>query len=145
MKPQGIRIGWIVGTDVYLEPETSLRAANDAAADGEGLGVSTPTLKKRLREAGLLVSRDGSRETLTVLCLPGLAADRRHLHSQHAEQASAPVNVVTRHGGAGVDQRGDHRLQLDVCVECTSSAWFLSLGIRMLRSSIAGANSRCRT
>lgn len=58
-RPQGHRIGWVDGQDVYLDPDAALRAAQEVArASGDGLAISTRTLGKRLREAGLLLAVD---------------------------------------------------------------------------------------
>jgi hypothetical protein len=65
-RPQGDRVGWVDGEDLYLEPETSYRVAQREAQGGEALSVSAQTLRKRLKEKGLLASTDEKRETLTV-------------------------------------------------------------------------------
>jgi hypothetical protein len=66
-RPQGRRVGWIDGEALYLEPEASYAAAQElAAAQGEGLAVSAQTLRRRLRERGLLAGVDAGRQTLTV-------------------------------------------------------------------------------
>jgi hypothetical protein len=65
--PLGDRIGWIDDDAIYLEPTASYRIAQLMAHDaGEGLSVTPQTLRKRLKEKGLLVSVDHKRETLTV-------------------------------------------------------------------------------
>ena len=63
--PQGPRIGWVAGIDLYLEPAASYQVAQQIAG-GEGLAVSEQTLRCRLRECGLLVSTDVGRQMLTV-------------------------------------------------------------------------------
>jgi hypothetical protein len=66
-RPQGRRVGWIDGEQLYLEPEASYAAAQGMAGEqGESLTVSAPTLRRRLKERGLLASTDAKRETLTV-------------------------------------------------------------------------------
>jgi hypothetical protein len=65
--PRGDCIGWVDGDDIYLEPTASYGAVQIAGRDaGEMLSVTAQTLKKRLREKGLLASVDEKRETLTV-------------------------------------------------------------------------------
>jgi hypothetical protein len=60
-------IGWIDGEDIYLEPTVAYRIAQTAGREGgEILPISEQTLRKRLREKGLLASIDEKRETLTV-------------------------------------------------------------------------------
>jgi hypothetical protein len=65
MTAQGECIGWIDGEDIYLEPTAAYQCVQNSARD-EMLAVSVGTLKKRLREKGLLASTDENRETLTV-------------------------------------------------------------------------------
>ena len=80
--PLGHCIGWVDGEDIYLEPSVAYRVAQTAAREtGELLPVSEHTLKKRLREKGLLVSIDSKRETLTVRrSIAGTAKDVLHFH-----------------------------------------------------------------
>jgi len=66
-RPQGSRIGWVDGEDLFLEPRTAYSATERVAgSNGEGLSISMQTLKKRLDEQRLLVSKDRTRGTLTV-------------------------------------------------------------------------------
>jgi hypothetical protein len=65
--PHGECIGWVVDGDIYLESTAAYRVAQVVGRDaGEALTVSEQTLKKRLREKGLLASVDEARQTLTV-------------------------------------------------------------------------------
>jgi hypothetical protein len=65
--PQKERIGWIDGSDLYLEPEASLAVAQQVARDGgDPLLISSRTLHRRLRERGLLVAVEEERGVLTV-------------------------------------------------------------------------------
>jgi hypothetical protein len=67
MKAQGEAIGWLERDDVYLQPEKAFTVAQQLAKElGEPLGVSQPTLQKRLRQKGLLKSWDHARERNTV-------------------------------------------------------------------------------
>ena len=63
--PQGPRIGWLVGSDLLLEPAVSYQVAQQLAG-ASGLAVSEQTLRSRLQERGLLVSNDVGRQMLTV-------------------------------------------------------------------------------
>jgi hypothetical protein len=64
---QGRRIGWLQGPDLFLEPEASYAAAQEMSRDqGEALPVSPRTLRKRLKERGLIASTEPGREVLTV-------------------------------------------------------------------------------
>lgn len=62
---RGKCVGWLDGSSLYLEPTASFGVAQDLGrATGEPLVVSRATLKKRLKEKGLLASIDVPRETL---------------------------------------------------------------------------------
>jgi hypothetical protein len=65
-EPQGDRIGWLDGDNVYLQPDAAFSMAQRLASGGEGLSVSSQTLWKRLNEAGLLATTDTARNTLKV-------------------------------------------------------------------------------
>ena len=85
--PQGRRIGWVEGEDLYLEPEASYAEAQALASQqGEGLAVSAQTLRERLHERRLLASTGKateSRDTLQVRRnLEGRRRDVLHLRVQ---------------------------------------------------------------
>jgi len=63
--PQGARIGWVTGTDLFLDPRASYRMAQEFAG-AERLSVSEQTLRHRLRERGLLASIDEGRQMVQV-------------------------------------------------------------------------------
>ena len=66
-QPQGRRIGWVDGQNLYLEPITSFSEAQELAGKtGEGITISLRTMQKRMCERGLLVSTDQTRKTNTV-------------------------------------------------------------------------------
>jgi hypothetical protein len=77
-------VGWLAGDDLYIEPAAAFRVIQIAARDsGEAFAISEPTLKKRLREKGLLASIDFKSETLTIrrtIC----GSSKRVLHFQRA-------------------------------------------------------------
>ena len=55
MTPQGQRLGWHAGEEIYLHPDTAYAAANRLGeAQSEPLPVTKQTLWKRLAERGLL-------------------------------------------------------------------------------------------
>lgn len=57
--PGGRCVGWVDATDVYLDTELALRAAQAiGSATGDPISVLAPTLAKRLKEAGKLKSID---------------------------------------------------------------------------------------
>ncbi len=63
--PQGPRIGWVTGSDLFLDPIVSYHIAQ-AIAGSERLTLSQQTLRHRLRESGLLVSVDEGRQMVQV-------------------------------------------------------------------------------
>ena len=63
--PQGARIGWVVETDLYLEPEASYLIAQDLAG-AERIPLSQTTLYRRLHEGGILASVDSGREMVQI-------------------------------------------------------------------------------
>ena len=65
-EPQGERIGWLDGDELYLQPDTAFSLAQRIASGGEGLTISGQTLWKRLNEAGMLASTDTARNTNKV-------------------------------------------------------------------------------
>jgi hypothetical protein len=79
--PLGDCIGWVEEDHLYLEPTAAYRVAQKMARDtGEALPVSEQTLKKRLRDKGLLASVDKKRETLTIRrSIGGTSPDVLHL------------------------------------------------------------------
>ncbi len=65
--PCGERVGWIDGRDLYLDFEVAFGVARRKAEEsGVPLAISAVTLKKRLDDQAVLVSKDKSRETLTI-------------------------------------------------------------------------------
>ena len=82
-RPQGARVGWIDGDNLYLDRDASYRAAQAMVVDGTGIEVSSITLTRRLRQKGLLRTTDSQRETLTVRqTLEGLRRDVLHLDTR---------------------------------------------------------------
>jgi hypothetical protein len=79
-RPQGDRIGWVDGEDLYLESAASFRVVQSQAQGGEALAVSERTLRKRLKEKGFLLSTDKTRKTLTVRRTIEGVKDRNVLH-----------------------------------------------------------------
>ena len=63
--PCGVCIGWVAGGDLYLDSSASYQAAQQAAGTQQ-LVVNEQTLRRRLRERGLLASIDAGRQTLLV-------------------------------------------------------------------------------
>ena len=66
-RPSGECIGWLDGENLFVDPDASFTVVQWLARDqGDSLNVTVRTLSKRLKEKGLLVSTDASRQTLTV-------------------------------------------------------------------------------
>jgi hypothetical protein len=63
--PQGTRIGWATGSDLFLDPAASYQIAQGVAYH-ERLPVSQQTLHQRLRESALLASVDHGRQMVQV-------------------------------------------------------------------------------
>jgi hypothetical protein len=63
-QPVGDRVGWLDGDDVYLDGSAAYAAAQSVGRDtGETLVITPYTLKRRLRERGLLASVDRQNST----------------------------------------------------------------------------------
>jgi hypothetical protein len=63
--PQGTRVGWVTGSDLFLDPAASYQIAQ-AVAGHERIPVSQQTLHQRLRESGLLASVDKGRQMVQI-------------------------------------------------------------------------------
>ncbi len=63
--PQGSCIGWVAGSDLFLEPAASYQVAQ-AMAGSERIAVGEQTLRQRLRAGGFLASIDVGRQMLVV-------------------------------------------------------------------------------
>src|SRR5581483_7804499 len=59
LKPQGILVGWLAEDELFLEPETSFAVVQRFAREqGEGFAITAHTLRRRLKEKGLLETTD---------------------------------------------------------------------------------------
>ena len=93
-QPQGRRVDWVDGPDLYLEPEAASAEVQELAGkQGESLPIASRTLFKRLKERGLLASWDQKRGRLTVRRTLE-AANRAVLHF-HTDSLSLPTTVQT--------------------------------------------------
>lgn len=78
---RGDQIGWVVGKDLYLEPDAAFRVARQMVQH-EGLTVTPRTLWKRLKEKGKLAATDEKRQRNTVrVTLQGSRREVLHLRS----------------------------------------------------------------
>lgn len=64
LEPKGMRIGWLDDDYVYLDPSAAFRVAQSMAVQGEGISITEQTLRKRLKERGLLFKLDPERGKL---------------------------------------------------------------------------------
>jgi hypothetical protein len=61
---RGRRLGWVDGDDIFLEPEAAHAEAQELARQqGEGLAVSARTLRRRLKDRGLLTTYETGKTT----------------------------------------------------------------------------------
>jgi hypothetical protein len=90
--PCGVCIGWVAGSDLYLDSSASYRVAQQAAGLDRFV-ASEQTLRRRLHGQGLLVSIDTGRQTLLVRkTLEGCPRHVLHL------KASSLVGTITETG-----------------------------------------------
>ncbi|HSL82533.1 MAG TPA: hypothetical protein VLF66_07125, partial [Thermoanaerobaculia bacterium] len=90
-QPQGERVGWVYGEDLYLDPEASFRSAEQMTSV-DGLGVTPRTLWKRLRERNLLASTDASRgRNLSRVTLQGARRKVIHLRASAVLPSTEPA------------------------------------------------------
>jgi len=79
--PQGKCVGWLDEGELYLEPDASFAVVQSFAREqNESLPVTEYTLRRRLKEKGLLASTDANRDKLTVRkTLQGRRRDVLHI------------------------------------------------------------------
>jgi hypothetical protein len=64
---RGVKVGWVKGDDIFLLPDAARAVAHKLAQDqGEILPGSVETIKRDLKEQGLLARFDEKRRTITV-------------------------------------------------------------------------------
>ena len=91
--PQGTRIGWITGSNLFLEPALSYQVAQQLAGT-ERIPLSEQTLRHRLREHGLLASIDAGRQMLQVRrILDGSPRQVLHLNAVDLLGGRKPVQM----------------------------------------------------
>jgi hypothetical protein len=107
-RPGRDRVGWLGedGTDLYLDPDASLAAAQSVGRDiGDPLTVQPRTLHKRLHEAGMLRSTEGARGRLAIRrVLDGLRRAVLHLDASLLHGAAQPAQPA--HGAFDDAQDG---------------------------------------
>jgi hypothetical protein len=98
--PQGTRVGWLDGPDLFLDIDSAYRAAQTMAADGNGIAVGVLNLVKRLHEDGWLKSVDERRGKLRV---------RRIIGGSRLEVLHLPADVL-EHSIVGKPAQSAHLL-----------------------------------
>ena len=94
--PQGSRMGWLSGRDLFLEPRTSYQVAREIAGT-EHLPLGEQALRQRLRERGLLVSIDVAAQMVLVRrTLEGIPRKVLHLNSSELRRCSTPKPANSR-------------------------------------------------
>jgi hypothetical protein len=79
--PQGTRIGWVAGNELFLDSGASYEVAQELAG-AERIWVSEQSLRHRLQKRGLLLSIDAGREMVQVRrTLEGSARQVLHLRA----------------------------------------------------------------
>jgi hypothetical protein len=107
-QPQGKRIGWVDGQDLYLEPDAAFAEAQALAAEQhDSLPVTPQTLRKRLKERGILASTEQGKLT-NRRTLEGRERAILHLATATMEQKpgeSGEDPPVLSPGLSGSDQK----------------------------------------
>lgn len=93
-RPQGEHIGWLDGEDIYLQSDAAFAVVQRLARDqGDNISITLATLKKRLRDQGLLASTDkhmaGGREVERMEVRRDLQGKRRRV--LHVNRASLAI------------------------------------------------------
>ncbi len=103
-RPQGKRIGWLEGTDLYLEPEAAYQMAKRlGASSGEGITIGQRTLNRHLNERGLLLSFEEQRGTVTRREVEGKRLYVLHLSSATLIRPESARTALTAPGMADRD------------------------------------------
>jgi hypothetical protein len=90
----GTRIGWVAGSDLFLESTTSYVVAQELA--GSDRLVGEQTLRHRLRERGLLASVDAGRQMVQVRrILDRRLRDVLHLKDSTLELRAQPSRTLS--------------------------------------------------
>jgi hypothetical protein len=107
--PGGDRVGWVEGEDLYLDSRAVFGVVQRVARDGgEALPEGLDTVKRRLRDAGLLASVDSRGGAVRLEVRRVLDGDRRlvlHLRLDSIVDSVAQV----AHEGQGADTDADER------------------------------------
>ena len=102
LQPQGTHIGWVDGQDLYLEPESAFKVAQQMSQGGSPFSITILTLKQRLFQENWLADAEREREVYTVRrTLHDVRFDVLYLHvfKFRGDMAGAPqiVSGVNQH------------------------------------------------
>src|SRR5256714_86260 len=83
-EPMGDRVGWLEGEDLYLDPDAAYAAVQRLGQEiGDRIALTPQTLRKRLKERGILATYETQRRMLTVRrTLEGQRREVLHLHRE---------------------------------------------------------------
>jgi hypothetical protein len=107
-RPQGRRIGWLDGEQLYLEPEAAYATAQALAGEqGTALAVTERTLRRRLSERGILLatgSRSGRAQLTVRRVVEGVRRElmcigASSLYPAHGSTPSTPPSDIHRENG----------------------------------------------
>jgi hypothetical protein len=102
-RPLGGRVGWLDRAELYLDADAAYAVVQKLARDqGDALPVTLATLKRRLREQGILVSteRRGNRDRLEVRrTLQGVRREVLHLRAVTLLSLEVAQVAPVSHGG----------------------------------------------
>jgi len=99
-RPQGARVGWVTGDDLFLDPDAAYVAAQALGREaGDTIALTPKTLHKRLHERGLLQAIDQARGTRTVRkMLEGRRREVLHIRGDalfpEAEQSPQETDLI---------------------------------------------------
>ena len=117
----GRRIGWLDGTDLYLEPEAAYAEAQEMARhQGDSLAVQLRTLWRRMRDRNLLATWDTVRQRNTIRRTLGGKKDRDVLHL-HADVLSGCAQPSEPSAGSS-DQSGTQKKRT-VAADGRADSW----------------------
>ncbi len=120
-QPQGARVGWLAGDDLFLDTNAAVAAAQRLGeAIGSGLTVTPKTLTKRLHEARVLRSTDqedgslhvrrtleGKRRRVLHLAAGALAPEESGQSGQHGQPLGGSPTLGRTETGSGPISRPD--------------------------------------
>ena len=105
-RPQGHQVGWLCEEGLYLDPTAAFKAAQSMATL-EGLTVTPQTLWKRLKERGLLLTREKERKRNTVRAtLQGVRREVLHLDPETLWQGKPSQSAQPSQQRAGAQVSG---------------------------------------